>query len=259
MLSSEEPASTNAIQIFPSSSTYAEQMEALMAAVYNLDPQNPEDELFNAAHFRQHLALFPEGQYIAVDLTSDRVVGLTVSMRIHFDPKRPLMTSWWDLIGKGWLSTHKPKGEWLYGVESAVHPAYQGHGIGKRLTNARLETMRRLNLRGMVAGSAIVSYHTVAASVPVDDYVADVVAGRRFDNNLTKQIKMGFKPVHIIPNYLEDYDCAGYGVEMIIENPTYVPPKRRPARQAVGIQPAAGDRVKRHHDAPSPQASFVKV
>ncbi len=241
MVNQEEPASKNAIQIVPSSEHYASQMETLMATVYNLDPHNGESGIFTTAQFRQHLAIFPEGQFVAVDTTTDTVVGLTVSMRIHFNPHEPMLTSWWELIGHGWLTTHKPNGEWLYGVESAVHPDYQGKGIGKQLTNARLETMSRLNLRGMVAGSAIISYHKVADTVPVEEYVADVIAGRRFDNNLTKQIKMGFKPMHIIPNYLPDEDCAGYGVEMMIDNPSYVPTRSgwQPTRP-LGIQPGLG-------------------
>ncbi len=241
MLSQEEPASSNTIQIVPSAAHYAAQMEALMAAVYHIDPQNEDEYSFYEAHFRKHLEVFPEGQFVAVDTTTDTVVGLTVSMRIHFDPRQPMLTSWWELIGNGWLTTHAPDGEWLYGVESAVHPAYQGMGIGKRLTNARMDTLRRLNLRGMVAGSAIVGYHTVVNTVPVEEYVADVIAGRRFDNNLSKQIKMGFKPMHIIPNYLEDFDCAGYGVEMMIENAGYLPAASvwQPVQPPM-IQPAMG-------------------
>jgi ribosomal protein S18 acetylase RimI-like enzyme len=224
MLTLEEPASTNAIQIIPGAERYAQQMEDLTAAVYERNPRDDDECSLNAAHFRHHLSIFPEGQFVAVDTMTDKVVGLTASMQVNHNPRQPMLTSWWELIGYGWLTTHKPNGEWLYGVESAVHPDYQGKGIGKQLTNARLETMRRLNLRGMIAGSAIISYHKVADTVPVEEYVADVIAGRRFDNNLSKQIKMGFKPLHIIPNYLPEHeDCVGYGVEMMIENPAYVP------------------------------------
>jgi len=241
MLTTEEPASPNAIQIVPGSEYYAAKTETLMATVYNLDPHVAENGLFTTSHFLNHLAVFPEGQFIAVDTATDKVVGLTVSMRINFNPNEPMLMSWWELIGQGWLSTHVARGEWLYGVESAVHPDYQGKGIGKQLTNARLETMRRLNLRGMIAGSAIITYHKVAGTVPVEEYVADVIAGRRFDNNLSKQIKMGFKPMHIIPNYLPDTDCVGYGVEMMIENPAYVPHHNgwQPARP-LSIQRAIG-------------------
>ena len=241
MLTTEEPASPNAIQIVSSSEHYAAQMETLMATVYNLDPHIEENGLFTTAHFLNHLAIFPEGQFVAVDTATDTVVGLTVSMRINFNPQEPMLISWWDLIGQGWLTTHILRGEWLYGVESAVHPDYQGKGIGKQLTNARLETMRRLNLRGMIAGSAIISYHKVADTVPVEEYVADVIAGRRFDQNLSKQMKMGFKPLHIIPNYLPDADCVGYGVEMVIENPAYVPTRKGlPHNKPLAIQPNMG-------------------
>lgn len=239
MINKEEPASTiQHIVIRPSAERYADQMEALMALVYNLDPRDPAERTLNAAHFRQHLKVFPEGQFVAIDTRTDTVVGLTVSMRINHDPKHPLLTPWWELIGDGTLSTHVRKGEWMYGVESAVHPDYRGYGVGKQLTQARTRVLKALNLRGMLAGSAIIDYHKVAASVPVEDYVADVIGGRRFDTNLSKQIKMGFKPLHIIPNYLQDWDCCGYGVEMVIPNPDYVTPRRVVRWQTAPFSPA---------------------
>jgi ribosomal protein S18 acetylase RimI-like enzyme len=109
----------------------------------------------------------------------------------------------------------------MYGVESCVHPDMRGVGIGRMLMDARKSVIRRLNLRGMICGSAIIDYHKVADTMPVEQYVADVIAGRRFDTNLSKQLKMGFKAVHIIPDYLIDEDCRGYGVEIIWDNPEY--------------------------------------
>lgn len=111
----------------------------------------------------------------------------------------------------------------MYGVESCVHPDQRGAGIGRRLMDARKRVLKQLNLRGMICGSAIIDYHKVAHEVPVEAYVGDVVAGRRFDTNLSKQLKMGFRAGHIIPDYLNDYDCQGYGVEIIWDNPEYQP------------------------------------
>jgi len=107
----------------------------------------------------------------------------------------------------------------MYGVESCVHPAYRGHGVGSKLMDARFDVLRRLNLRGMIAGSAIIDYHKVADSVPVEQYVADVAAGRRFDTNLTKQLHKGFKAYYPIPNYINDEEALRYGVLIVWENP----------------------------------------
>jgi len=208
------------IVVIPSAVEYAQAMEALQFLVYDIGSLDDCDDCLTAAKFREHVRIFPEGQFIALD--GGRVVGVTASMRINFDPDQPMAEPWVKTIGDGWLSTHVPDGAWMYGVETCVHPDYQGQGVGGRLMEARYATARRLNLRGMVAGSAIIDYGKVAASVPVEEYVADVVAGRRFDRNLTKQIRKGFRVHNIIPNYLEDDPrSAGWGVTIVWENATY--------------------------------------
>jgi GNAT superfamily N-acetyltransferase len=110
----------------------------------------------------------------------------------------------------------------MYGVETCVHPDYQGQGVGGKLMEARYDVARRLNLRGMMAGSAIIDYGKVADTVSVERYVADVIAGRRFDRNLSKQLKKGFVVHNVIPNYLEDEpNSAGWGVTIVWENAAY--------------------------------------
>lgn len=90
--------------------------------------------------------------------------------------------------------------------------------------DARFDVLRQLNLRGMVAGSAIIDYATAAHLTP-KQYVREVVAGRRFDTNLSKQLHKGFKVHNIIPNYLdEDSDgTLGYGVAIVWHNPQHRP------------------------------------
>lgn len=116
----------------------------------------------------------------------------------------------------------------MYGVESFVHPDYQGNGVGSKLMDARAEVVRRLNLRGIVAGSLIIDYHKVADHMTPEQYVAEVIAGTRFDTNLTKQLKKGFKAGNVIPNYTYDDRSKDYGVAIMWVNPAYV--KKRSAR-----------------------------
>jgi GNAT superfamily N-acetyltransferase len=215
------------ITIIRSQAHYAGAMQALSETVYGYEASD-ENQILTADQFRHHLTIFPEGQFTA--LHGDQVVGVTVSMRIDFDPATPFIESWWTTINRGWLN-HKPDGEWMYGVESAVHPDYQGRGIGGKLMEARYETARRLNLRGMVAGSALISYASVAEQVSPEEYVRGVVEGRFFDNNLTKQLRKGFKAGAIIPNYVLDEEALGWGAVIVWENPDYNPLTKVPRRR----------------------------
>ncbi|MEO8393270.1 MAG: GNAT family N-acetyltransferase [Chloroflexota bacterium] len=208
------------ISIVPSSPRYAEQMQDLMHAVYNTTRENPEGT-FSADMFRHHMQIFPEGQFIALE--AGRVVGLTASMRIAFDPAHPFIEPWFTTISSGWLTRHDPRAEWMYGVESCVHPDYQSYGIGSKLMQARFDTAMALNLRGMVAGSDIMDYYKVAGFVSPVAYMSSVVAGKRFDNNLSKQLKKGFKAVALIPDYLPEPGMPGWGVVIVWDNPTFDP------------------------------------
>lgn len=222
---SEDQSPNQPIVIVPSSPRYAAAMEDLQHAVYGSTRERPNGAL-TEKHFLHHQMIFPEGQFVALAIQpdgSERVVGLTCSMRLPFDPDHPFLEAWDETISGGWLTRHDPRAKWMYGVESAVHPAYQGHGIGGKLMEARFKVAKHLNLRGMVAGSALISYYKVADSVSADEYVRGVVDGRYFDNNLSKQIKKGFHPIATIPNYLDDQDTRGWGAVIVWDNPAYNP------------------------------------
>jgi len=120
-------------------------------------------------------------------------------------------------------------------VDSVVHPAYQGRGVGGKLIEPRYDIVRALNLRGMAAGSLIIDYHKVADHIPVEQYVQDVVDGKRFDTNLSKQLRKGFKVHGLIPNYSIHDLSRGWGVEIVWDNPGYVE-QRRPKKRIVPRQ-----------------------
>ncbi|MDX2136917.1 MAG: GNAT family N-acetyltransferase [Chloroflexota bacterium] len=209
-----------AIDILPSAPEFAEGMERLFIDVF--DPGTTAEtceQCMIAAHFRHHLTLFPEGQFVAFEQATRRVVGLAVALRTSYNAAEPYSKSWWQSCGEGWLTTHQPDGEWLLGVESVVDAAYRGHGIGGRLMEQRRALVRRLNLRGIVAGSMPRDYHLV--EMPIEDYVQAVVSGRLFDTNLSKHLRMGFRAVQIIPQYVIDAESRQYGVLIIWDNPDY--------------------------------------
>jgi len=80
------------IAVIHSTEAYFGRMEALQADAYSC--KLGEEGLLTADHFREHLRVFPEGQFIAVEPETGRVVGMTVSMRMDFNPSQPLLDSW---------------------------------------------------------------------------------------------------------------------------------------------------------------------
>jgi GNAT superfamily N-acetyltransferase len=215
MSTSENPP--RQITIVRSSPRYAEQMQDLMHLVYNTTRENP-DGTFLAAQFLRHMEIFPEGQFVALE--ARRVVGLTASMRIPFDPVHPFIDPWFETISDGWLSRHDATADWMYGVESCVHPAYQSRGVGGKLMQARFDVAQALNLCGMVAGSDIMDYPKVADRVSPEAYLRGVIDGTYFDNNLSKQLRKGFQASALIPDYLGE---GAWGVVIVWHNPTYDP------------------------------------
>jgi hypothetical protein len=87
------------VAVVPSSSSYLAQMEACHQLAYGYTPQQVSSEDLTAEKFRQHLTIFPEGQFIAVDRRTDRVVGLTVSMRVNL--RKHAATTWAELTNDG--------------------------------------------------------------------------------------------------------------------------------------------------------------
>jgi hypothetical protein len=69
----------------------------------------------------------------------------------------------------------------------------------------------------------VADYYKVADSVSVEQYVQDEVAGRRFDANLSKQLRKGFQVHGLIPNYTVDERSLHWGVEIVWANPDYQP------------------------------------
>jgi ribosomal protein S18 acetylase RimI-like enzyme len=134
----------------------------------------------------------------------------------------------------------------MYGVDSAVDPDYRGRGVGSILMDARFAVLKKLNLRGMVAGSLFIDYAKVSGQMTPEQYVQEVIEGKRFDTNLTKQLHKGFRVHNLIPNYIEEPRTHNFAAAIVWHNPDFNPARPilrtvelPPARLAMRLRPAA--------------------
>lgn len=172
-------------------------------------------ELLREEHFLNHIKLFPEGQFVA--LNEDGVpVGSTSTFRVDFDFNHP-HHAFLDIIDNGWLTYHDPKGEWLYGADLNVHPEYRGYGISKLLYAARSQLCERLNLRGQMAGGLLPGYHKYANRMNAHAYCLKVVRGELTDPTLTPQLRAGYEYCGIIEDYYESEHDAHRPAALIVK------------------------------------------
>ena len=180
-----------------------------------LDPA----EWMREEHFASHLRLFPEGQHVALD--GERVVGQSSTFRVRDDQVfRPHRFP--DIIAGGFFTNHDPGGTWLYGADMSVHPDYRGLRISRLLYDARKELIRRLNLRGMVAGGMLPGYNARRDEMSVEEYVERVTRGELFDPTLTPQLRSGFVVRGILHDYIDDSRITPHGTLIVWENPDFM-------------------------------------
>jgi 4-aminobutyrate aminotransferase/(S)-3-amino-2-methylpropionate transaminase len=189
---------------------HASALEALQRTCF---PTLDDAERFKAPHYLKHLELFPDGQFVVLD--GDRVVGATTTLRLHFDFDHVTHT-FADIIEGGWLTSHEPDGDWLYGADVGVDPAYRGRGLATALYAARQETVWRLRLKGQVTAGMIRDYGAVKDRMSAPDYYQGVVDGRIKDSTLSMQLGVGFEPRALLANYLNDPVCDNYSVLLVL-------------------------------------------
>ncbi len=190
----------------------ASQLEALQRIVF---PTLADDELILAKHYLRHLELFPEGQLVIKD--GNKVVGMTTTMRSKFDFSHYHHT-FKETIAGGWLTNHDPEGDWLYGLDIGVHPDFRGLGLARILYRARHEIANELGLKGQVTVGMMNGFGAVSDQLTGEQYFQELIEGKRKDPTLSAQLKIGFEPIALIPEYLNDPTCGNYGVLIKIDS-----------------------------------------
>ncbi|MCY7409152.1 MAG: putative toxin-antitoxin system toxin component, PIN family [Chitinophagales bacterium] len=190
---------------------HTSQLEALQRIVF---PSLAENELLHADQYKKHLEIFPKGQFVAVD--GSKVIGATTTMRYHYNFTKPEYHTFFEVMGGGWLTTHEPDGEWLYGIDVSVDPHYRNRGIAKALYRARQHTCKVLNLKGQLTVGMLNGYEKVKKEMSVEEYYEKVKQGEMFDPTVSVQKKVGFEIVGLMKDYLNDPTCGNAGAVIVL-------------------------------------------
>jgi GNAT superfamily N-acetyltransferase len=191
---------------------HAVQLEALQHKVF---PHLAEEEILHAEQYKKHLEIFPEGQFVALDV--EKVVGATTTMRYHYDIKNPEPHTFSEIMGGGWLTTHDPEGEWLYGIDVSVDPEYRKMGIAKALYRARQYLCRQLGLKGQLTVGMLNGYDRLRGEMTIEEYYQKVKCKESFDPTVSVQEKVGFEIVGFMKDYLNDPTCGNSGAVIVLD------------------------------------------
>lgn len=185
----------------------------------------PESLPWTEQQLASHLAVFPEGQLVAEEGASGRLVGLASSLIVRWDDY-DFHAEWREWTDHGTFSNHDAaNGRTLYGAEVMVDPAVQRRGVGKSLYAARRDLVSRLGLRRIRAGARLRGYHRWANRLTPEDYVGGVVRGEIQDPTLTFQLREGFDVLAVVHAYLRnDPESLGYAAVIEWLNPAVALP-----------------------------------
>jgi GNAT superfamily N-acetyltransferase len=185
-----------------------------------------ESPSWSKAQLTSHLEVFPEGQLVALEEKGGRILGMAASLIVLWDDY-DMTASWRDFTEHGMFTNHDPEnGRTLYGAEVMVRPNEQRRGIGQKLYAGRRDIVRRLSLLRIRAGARLAGYYLHADRLTPEQYVKKVVAGEVRDLALSFQLKQGFVPLAVAPDYLH-HDPESLGFAAVIEwlNPEVATPE----------------------------------
>jgi predicted amidohydrolase/GNAT superfamily N-acetyltransferase len=179
----------------------------------------PQMMAWTSEELTRHLSVFPEGQLVAVD-ESGKIIGSASSLIIDWDDYAE-SAKWSSITGHGGFATHNALGKTLYGADMCVDPSARRRGVGSLFYEARKKMVKERGLKRLLTGGRIPGYAAVAQTMTPQEYVAEVVRGRKKDPTLSFQLANGLIVLDVVPEYLEDPDSRGYATLLEWLNPEY--------------------------------------
>lgn len=200
----------------------AEECASLQPLCY---PTLAENEQVTAAQFIRHVQVFPEGQFMAIERDSGRVVGTTAGFLTHLEGVAPEYFkhhTFYEATGGNWLTNHNPRGNYYYGIDMCVHPDFRGRGIARMLHDSRKALVRKLGLKGQVLGGMLPGYANYKHVMTAHEYANYVRKGLIYDSTFSTQLRNGFEFRGLLQNYLTDPPTNGWSTLLEWRNPDFI-------------------------------------
>jgi ribosomal protein S18 acetylase RimI-like enzyme len=179
-------------------------------------PPFPSELWWTQEQLTNHVSIFPDG---AICVEVDGVLaGSLTSLCIEYDKNHPEHT-WSEITDDGNISTHKPDGNAIYIVDISIRPAYRSLGLGKVMMHCMYQIVIEKNLDRLLGGGRMPGYRKWADQLSPNEYVKEVVAGKKKDPVITFLLRCGRSPVAVLQDYLEDEDSLNNALLMEWKNP----------------------------------------
>lgn len=194
----------------------------------------PDMEPWTKNQIKSQLEIFPEGQFVIE--YEGKIIAASSSLIVEFDDFSE-QHNWKEIADNGYIKTHDPDGDTLYGIEIMVHPKFRGMKLSRRLYEARKQLCRELNLKRIIIGGRIPGFEKSEEDLSASVYVENVINKAEFDPVLTPQISAGFALKQLIPDYLED-DTKSSGWATLLEwtNLDYRPTSPKRSMTAIPVR-----------------------
>lgn len=179
-------------------------------------PTADPSELLSSDDIAAYARTFPEGFFVCMDGTTVIGQGAGILMDFDFDSYQHSIV---EITGENQCGNHDPEGAWYYGTDIAVDPDYRRRGIGSSLYDLRKNLVRKLGVRGIVAGGSMPGFARHKEDMTAADYVDAIRSRALYDPTLTFQLDQGFELVGVIEDYLADEASDGWSALIVWRNP----------------------------------------
>lgn len=198
--------------------------QELKSAMINSYSSMP-NSYWKESHIETLLKKFPEGQIVLK--VNGKIAGCALSIIIN-SAKFEGQHTYKEVTGNYTFSTHTKYGNFLYGIDVFVKPEFRGLRLGRRMYDYRKELCEKLNLKGILFGGRIPSYHKYAETMSPKEYIEKVRTKEIHDAVFNFQVSNDFRPVKILKGYLEGDEASNeYAVMLRWDNVYYEKPNKK--------------------------------